>query len=945
MNTGFKTLAALIALATTALATDYPRWRNDGGGAAPDSGEKLVSSWNDARLLWMSEERSARDQFTTRRPGRPFGTGGYANPVLVDGRIYLLYFKPSGMIAEWSTRGEVQKGSARSYINADDIIVCIDAHTGKTIWRTVFKGKGYNHHTHKNYGGHYTACVEDGYVYALGSMGRAYCVDAKTGKPRWDVPTGPQHDAWAYHKEMHLRAKQQLTWFNPGKCRGKKPSDLDKITVDKKPDLIKPKPKSVSEFMEDSIDDDMDFDGSLDKYMFNGAAMVADGVAFFHGGGSCLVAVDCKSGKILWKDGGGMPITSSPYVWRHQGKEYLLTGAGGLTCYEPRTGKKIWTYKKCGGRRGPVVYGDYCFVPDSYGKGSEDCEDESEASAGAEDVCMKLTLDGPKELWRVPLGSAYSCPVLHKGLVWYYYRGFPFPKGSRPGTFAVKGYRDDMASQVMVCLGVDFKTGKVVRHLENAPLKMVGSLAACDDRMVCHSAQAQRCPSPPYGLYLFDINPENPRSLGYHRVLYEYCVSPLMVDGKLYYKTPNHMLGCFDLRADRTAVERDTTPAGCKDDYARYVIDLEDYGYLGKPLRLHLGYHNGAFRQAWATAPPLYNNPMAVRLKKLRLKDGKLTGVCEINLDGPIAANTLTLSVADGCVTGTYKAAEEPVKVGYSIPGKRIAPGVVAAPFDGSGILKMELHHWWLKGCNARYAGAYDGGHLFVDLKDGNICGVRIESEKDMWEAKVHGHKLTYRDNTLAGTVRTTVKSKTSGEPPLPDKEFVLRLDVKRYISLLKGKLTIADGPLPGREFDVTGMASAAGPQPDTFSSASFHFNMGHSIRRDSSMWVSLRSENGKIVEGYAIGNKYGDEWKDYGTQCSSVFPVKVDGLKVDGTSFSGPIRIHIRSDGRIPLIDKMGSYRIEMALADKSLKGKYTGTVRTTHSETRKATGRVVKM
>jgi len=64
---------------------------------------------------------------------------------------------------------------------AEDVVVCLDLTTGKTVWKSKAPGepKGRNCSS--------TPAVVDGKVFAMGST-HLYCVDAKDGKQLWANP-------------------------------------------------------------------------------------------------------------------------------------------------------------------------------------------------------------------------------------------------------------------------------------------------------------------------------------------------------------------------------------------------------------------------------------------------------------------------------------------------------------------------------------------------------------------------------------------------------------------------------------------------------------------------------------------------------------------------------------------------------------------------------------
>lgn len=64
---------------------------------------------------------------------------------------------------------------------AEDVVLCLDLNTGKTLWKCKAPGEAVGRMASS------TPCVANGRVYALGSA-QFYCVDAKDGKLLWSVP-------------------------------------------------------------------------------------------------------------------------------------------------------------------------------------------------------------------------------------------------------------------------------------------------------------------------------------------------------------------------------------------------------------------------------------------------------------------------------------------------------------------------------------------------------------------------------------------------------------------------------------------------------------------------------------------------------------------------------------------------------------------------------------
>jgi outer membrane protein assembly factor BamB len=71
---------------------------------------------------------------------------------------------------------------------ADDVVLCIDLATGKTLWKFTAPGEATGRMASS------TPCVADGRVYALCSA-HFYAVDANTGKQVWSAPLVPKGPA------------------------------------------------------------------------------------------------------------------------------------------------------------------------------------------------------------------------------------------------------------------------------------------------------------------------------------------------------------------------------------------------------------------------------------------------------------------------------------------------------------------------------------------------------------------------------------------------------------------------------------------------------------------------------------------------------------------------------------------------------------------------------
>ncbi len=205
-----------------AAGSNWPHYYGDGYRlAGPDSKATLIDDLSLARPVWKSEASvptsygSAPDNRYPDRAGRSGNGGGSASPVVADGRVYQFYYRPRGPVGQSRPYIENFIGQPfadeavllakarqlfpqRSYqqdavlnhfrTQADEVLVCMDAATGQTLWKTTFPQRGNNYQTHKHRGHFPVALVAGGIVYQPGTTGRLYAVDAATGKLLWEYP-------------------------------------------------------------------------------------------------------------------------------------------------------------------------------------------------------------------------------------------------------------------------------------------------------------------------------------------------------------------------------------------------------------------------------------------------------------------------------------------------------------------------------------------------------------------------------------------------------------------------------------------------------------------------------------------------------------------------------------------------------------------------------------
>ncbi|MEI7767744.1 MAG: PQQ-binding-like beta-propeller repeat protein, partial [Phycisphaerae bacterium] len=197
-----------------ASGADWPSWAGPRGSLrATSTPAVLVDDLAKARLLWRSEAslpQGPGSLFTLRSPGDAMDSrlgGGGASPIVADGRVFLNFYEPNRAsgesirdfsVFEKIKQARVKEGTWTDFElhpdtkailcpRADQVMICIDASTGKTLWKTVIPDAGINLQSHKSGTMNCTAFAGDGRVLAMDVGGKINALDAKTGQLLWST--------------------------------------------------------------------------------------------------------------------------------------------------------------------------------------------------------------------------------------------------------------------------------------------------------------------------------------------------------------------------------------------------------------------------------------------------------------------------------------------------------------------------------------------------------------------------------------------------------------------------------------------------------------------------------------------------------------------------------------------------------------------------------------
>jgi outer membrane protein assembly factor BamB len=193
----------------------------NGNLVALRSGVALVDDLAEARLVWVSEDadlgsaktgsqtfRSPADIERRLGPDAKVPPGNWAGVIAADGRVFASTFRPVGPVfsADRLAGKDAVSGTPfRFRLDAEDVVLALDAETGRTLWRAAEPG-GWIRGGGKREGFQVAPAFAGGRVFSLGSTGRLFAHDPATGKKLWQSDIGPTHTAASRDRESALAA-------------------------------------------------------------------------------------------------------------------------------------------------------------------------------------------------------------------------------------------------------------------------------------------------------------------------------------------------------------------------------------------------------------------------------------------------------------------------------------------------------------------------------------------------------------------------------------------------------------------------------------------------------------------------------------------------------------------------------------------------------------------
>jgi outer membrane protein assembly factor BamB len=316
-------------------AGDWTQWRGSNRDLIV-TGEKLLASW---------PQGGPRQAWEIELPGE-----GYSEPVVVGGTLYIT-------------------GNTGDKKNREGFLYALEAKTGKTLWQTKYGPEWAESFEFART----SPTVVDGRVYVIGGLGHVVCAEAKDGKVVWSVDThakfGGRNIAWGIAENaliydgrvicqpggpdasvVALDAKTgELVWQSKGLGERSAYCSPALLTLNGK--------RQVVTMLEDHVVGVDAKDGAplwkhphRNKYAVHPNTPVLCGkdrlfISSGYSYGSEVIAISGSEAKAVWFDKGtGNHFQGAAfYAGRIFSAGGPKMGAERLSCFEPETGKEVYT--------------------------------------------------------------------------------------------------------------------------------------------------------------------------------------------------------------------------------------------------------------------------------------------------------------------------------------------------------------------------------------------------------------------------------------------------------------------------------------------------------------------------------------------------------------------------------------------------------------------------
>ncbi|MEX1017833.1 MAG: PQQ-binding-like beta-propeller repeat protein [Phycisphaeraceae bacterium] len=349
-----------------AVASDWPTFLGKGDRVPPESGLRLVDDLDHAPVRWelgrhvtLGKGLYPQHVLAARERGIEPLYGGASSPIVAEGTIFYASFKSNGQVPTRRTGWRTMDSEERLAllpdwffsVTADDILIAVDTQSGQIKWEAVEPGQAHNRLGHKR--GHWgvAPAYAQGRVFSLGTAGRLYAYDARSGEKLWDTVAVPR---------LQQAFKAHLETEDPA----------------------------------------LHFDSNLKSSLM----VAGDHVIVADGG---LHAFDAATGEPRWHLSEAVNSRwATPAPWQHDANTCLLVndGKGTARLIDSKNGAVLWTLEGLGNQLGSVNLADGIAILNAGSSGAKGSRDNGLFAA------YRLSLEGAERLWTLPDEPKYRHP-------------------------------------------------------------------------------------------------------------------------------------------------------------------------------------------------------------------------------------------------------------------------------------------------------------------------------------------------------------------------------------------------------------------------------------------------------------------------------------------------------------------------------------------------------
>lgn len=470
-----------------------------GNFVAPQTGAELVDDLSQARLVWESQENDfGRAKHTTGTfkgrgnvtavlgPDAKKYPGGWAAPIIAEGKLFATSFRPTGKIYDVKTLFD---GTEPAYLEAEDLLIALDAKTGKRLWKAEEPG-GFVWGVGKRQGFQVAPAYHEGVVFSMGTTGRIFAYTAADGQKLWGTDPEP--------KMIEKRDK-----FLPN------------------PHVLQASAR---------------FGWQQSLVMAGGTLIVPRN--------SQLLGLDPKTGKQIWELKNAISPWATPSLWRLKGQEYLLTATvdkphqAKMHLNDPEQGKILRTVEGLHATHYSLSPSNTHVLVNEVSSITRPGQAEDHYARPA---AYRITPQGAQRVWSFPdepgylhstwFDSAARRPLLLRGGLVY---------------FAGEGPDKEKERRLIVARE---STGEI---LVNVPRENDYWFQLLEDRLL-HAIDWSHGKRARFDLYQVDPqdfrklsgpwSPEQPLTTAY-----TVFMEPPIIAGRIFLRTENGTVVCYDLR-------------------------------------------------------------------------------------------------------------------------------------------------------------------------------------------------------------------------------------------------------------------------------------------------------------------------------------------------------------------------------------------------------------